>query len=419
MTQWRLREARLAILMFAAACMGFAVVMTVTHPAPQRLQAFGLAIPFSALLVVAFIVTARRPEAPIGWALLALSLAVALNVAAGAIAAWAATSGSRGPFVTWSAIATNWTWPVTIPLLVTFLPLLFPDGLPSPRWRWVAWVAVVTTGLIAVAATVITPIFMTTPYSTNASGGCPFGLQPQSAPSGAASETVSCGYEVVNPLGFITSSQAGAFWGVGILVCLAISVAAFASLIRRTRRSTGVLRLQMRWVTPTLVAVPLSFVLVNNPLFTVPGASSSFNPLAVLALTAFFGAMGVAITRYHLYDIDRILSRTASYAIVTGLLLGVYGLIVISATRLLGHQSPVVVASATLAAAALARPALRRVQTVVDRRFNRSRYDARLVVEGYGHRLHSQAQMHHVAEGLVDAVNETVAPSSVTLWVRP
>jgi MFS family permease len=415
MTDWRLREARLAILVFATACMGFAVAMTLIHPAPQRLQAFGLVIPFSALLIVAFIVTARRPEAPIGWALLTLSVAVALNVAAASIAAWAATSGSRGPLVSWTAIATNWTWPVTIPLLVTFLPLLFPDGLPSPRWRWVAWVAGVTTGLIAVAATVTTPIFVTTPYSTNASGGCPYGLLPQSL----SRESVSCGYQVTNPLGLITTSQTDAIWGIGILVCLVISVAAIVSLVRRTRRSTGVLRLQMRWVTPTLVAVPLSFVLAQTPFYTVPGASSSFNPLAVLAITAFFGAMGVAITRYHLYDIDRILSRTASYVIVTGLLLGVYGLIVLSATRLLGHQSPVVVAAATLAAAALARPALRRVQTVVDRRFNRSRYDARLVVEDYGHRLRTKAQMHHVAEGLVDAVNETVAPSSVTLWVRP
>ena len=143
--------------------------------------------------------------------------------------------------------------------------------------------------------------------------------------------------------------------------------------------------------------------------------------LQIAVLLSFLlipAAFGIAILRYHLYDIDRIISRTTSYALVTGLLLATYATVVATATRLLDTEQPVVVAAATLTVAALARPVLRRVQSVVDRRFNRSRYDAVRTVDAFGARIRNQVDPHHVREDLVAVVNATLQPDTVTLWTR-
>jgi hypothetical protein len=141
--------------------------------------------------------------------------------------------------------------------------------------------------------------------------------------------------------------------------------------------------------------------------------------LFALALALIPLSCGLAILRYHLYDIDRIISRTTSYAIVTGLLLGVYVAIVGTASGLLHTESPLIVAAATLAAAALARPVLRRVQVAVDRRFNRSRYDAMRTVDAFGARLRDQVDPHRVSEDLESAVHAALQPEHVGLWTRP
>jgi hypothetical protein len=213
----------------------------------------------------------------------------------------------------------------------------------------------------------------------------------------------------------MSASQSDSVMGASLLVSLLIGLTALVALILRVRRADEVLRLQLRWVTAALVLLLVSFFAPS----WLPGMSSSFNPYAVAALTALFASLGIAITRYHLYDIDRVISRTVSYALVTGLLIAVYAGIVITASRLLDVHSSAVVAVATLAAAALARPILRRVQTAVDRRFNRARYDAALVVDGYGEQLRSQAHPEHVIEGLIAAVDQAIEPSSVSVWVRP
>jgi hypothetical protein len=126
---------------------------------------------------------------------------------------------------------------------------------------------------------------------------------------------------------------------------------------------------------------------------------------------------GVAILRYHLYDIDRIVSRTASYAIVTGLVLAVYAVIVTSASRFLHSNSPLVVAGATLVAAALARPALRRVQVVVDRRFDRARYDGARTVDEFGGQLQRTVDVEVVQGDLLRTVQESLQPTTTALWM--
>ena len=171
--------------------------------------------------------------------------------------------------------------------------------------------------------------------------------------------------------------------------------------------------MQIRWVT---------FAAVLLGVLVVPASVASNSTLSTILwavkLSLLPAAMGLAILRYHLYDIDRIISRTTSYAIVTGCLVVTYAGIVALASRVLHTSSPIVVAGATLTAAALARPILRRVQDAVDRRFNRSRYDAQHTVDAFGARLRHSSQPESVQTDLVAAVELTIQPTSVKLWVR-
>ena len=147
-------------------------------------------------------------------------------------------------------------------------------------------------------------------------------------------------------------------------------------------------------------------------------SSQGGNPFLSVGMTLIPISCGFAITRYHLYDIDRIISRTTSYAIVTGCVIATYAAIVTVASRLFHTNSPVVVAAATLCAAAIARPALRRVQAAVDRRFNRERYDAVHTVDEFGARLTHEVDPDRVSTDLVHVVTNTLEPRDLSLWLK-
>jgi hypothetical protein len=168
----------------------------------------------------------------------------------------------------------------------------------------------------------------------------------------------------------------------------------------------------MRWFLFGASALAAGFVL--NITLPVPWRD--------LVLTTGFAflpvCMGVAILRYRLYDIDRVVSRTVSYAIVTGFVLATYVVIVTSVSRVLGDTSPITVAGATLAAAALARPQLARVQRVVDRRFDRARYDAMRTVEEFGRRLRDQVDPDATTAELIGVIRRSMSPTMTSLWVR-
>lgn len=192
-----------------------------------------------------------------------------------------------------------------------------------------------------------------------------------------------------------------------------------ASLVARWRGSQGSERLQYRWFALS-VALAVLLVVLTNTLFNVLDA-----PPVVFAVTTAIGlnavpvAIGVAVTRYRLYEIDRIVSRTTSYAAVTGLLLLVYATVVTTVTRLLpGSSSAFAVAAATLAAAAMFRPLLRRVQTAVDHRFNRSGYDAHRAADAFAHRLREGVDPDDVGADLLGVLRTTVQPSHLGLWIR-
>jgi hypothetical protein len=185
-------------------------------------------------------------------------------------------------------------------------------------------------------------------------------------------------------------------------------VAAVPSVALRMHRAAGIERAQLKWFFFGLIAGIVGWFM-SGPFAAFGAAVAALLPAAAIV---------IALLRYRLYDIDRVISRTASYAIVTGFVLILYFAAVTTATRLLNGAGPLVVAAATLLAAALFRPALSRVQRAIDRRFNRSKYDASRILENFGHQLRNELDADSIGTDLVMAVQETLQPALATLWVR-
>jgi hypothetical protein len=204
----------------------------------------------------------------------------------------------------------------------------------------------------------------------------------------------------------------------GVVIVLVALLVGAGSLVVRFRRARGVERLQLRWLAYTaalaagllLVALVAGFLLAND---NVAFGSLSLG-MALLPL-----ATGAAILRYRLYDLDRIVSRTLAYGLLTVLLGGGYAAVVLGLGQLLGRDSSLVVAGATLAVAAVFQPARRRVQQVVDRRFNRRRYDAAQTIQAFSVRLRQQVDLDTLTGELLGVVEQTMQPTSVSLWLRP
>ncbi|HME66568.1 MAG TPA: hypothetical protein VKG61_16890, partial [Streptosporangiaceae bacterium] len=278
----------------------------------------------------------------------------------------------------------GWIFTVVLGMVGTLfflVPLLFPDGRPpSRRWWPVVWVAIID-GLVQMVTVAVS--------DANFTNNFPKLRDPVT---------------VVAPLGW-AYNQALA---VGLLVLLAGG----ASMIVRFRRSGQEERLQLKWfMYASAIAVVVIFVaseLSNNPLLEWE-----------IVFPLIPAAVGVAILKYRLYDIDRLISRTLSYAIVTGLLVGLYAGLVLLATQVLSITSPVAVAASTLAAAALFAPLRRRVQHVVDRRFNRVRYDADQTVAAFAARLQEGAALDAVRSDLLAVVNTAVEPAHLSVWTAP
>lgn len=332
----------------------------------------------------------RRPGNLIGWLFIVTGSLSSVGLLGKVLATAAVNSGDAATsLVTWAAwLSVVYVELVTLPIVLALL--LFPDGRPlSPRWRSVA-VAVTVNSLLGALMVAISNLDFSDPTVLEGAGQLNYpGLQ--------------------HPLPLVDPHQLAAAYLLYQRVDVALMLVAVASLVVRYRRSTGVERLQVRWVMFAAALAVSGFVLcvTFSPDNTVVAFAILF-PLIPIAC-------GVAILRYRLYDIDRIISRTVSYAIVSGLVLATYALVVTSASRLVPGGSALVVASATLAAAALVRPLLRRVQRVVDRRFDRASYDAGRTVEAFGHRLRDQVDPDATSTDLLDVVRRTMAPTSTAL----
>jgi hypothetical protein len=200
----------------------------------------------------------------------------------------------------------------------------------------------------------------------------------------------------------------GVMWAAG-------QVATFPVVAVRYHQSAGVERAQLKWFLFTVAAAVGLWFAAS---VVAPHHLGIGTVALVAALSLPVLGIAVSLLRYRLYDIDRVISRTAAYAVVTGLLLAMYGAVAASISAVMGQNSKVAVAAATLIAAALARPILNRVQNVVDRRFNRSRYDAARTVDAFGGRLRDEVDPHHVSDDLVATVSATLQPRHVAVWTR-
>jgi hypothetical protein len=329
---------------------------------------------FLGVPVVGGLLASRVPDNPLGW------LWCAVGVVYGITTLAAALGGVPGGPSRTAGLVEGLSFLVGL-VLLTLLFLLFPTGsLPSPRWRWLPWTAV---GLAVVAA-------------VSAVVG-PDGAGALEGAAGRVAATV--GREAVT----------GSF--------LAVAVAA-SSVLARYRRAGPVERRQLTWF---VVAAAALVVTTSLDLTDVPVPPVAWAVIDAVSFGLIPAAVAVAVLRYRLYEIDRIVSRTVSYAVLTGGLLVLY-LVTVTALRpmltpLTGTSDLAVVAS-TLAAAAAFGPVRRRVQAVVDRRFDRARYDAARTVDDYARRLRDEVDLDAVTAGLRDTVARTVGPERLTLWLR-
>jgi hypothetical protein len=272
---------------------------------------------------------------------------------------------------------------------IGFILLLTPTGtLPSPRWRWWARVATAAPVVVLLAVT----------------------LLPQ--PLGAEYQSVA------NPLGLgALEAWLQAATGMGLAFAVLGVVVAAASLVGRFRRARGTQRQQLRWVALAAGVVSLAAALVLAAMLTETPALFGWGLTLCAAILPL--AIGAAILRYRLYDLDRIVSRTLTYGLLTVLLGGGYAGLVLGLGQLLGGDSSLVVATATLAVATVFRPARRRVQQAVDRRFNRRRYDAAQTIQAFSARLRQQVDLDSLSSELLAVVDQTMQPTQVALWFRP
>ena len=339
-------------------------------------QVVNVAVP-----VTGFVLASRRPENRIGWVFLVAGLGLGLGAFSTpyALHALVADPGSvpAGRALAWLG---NWIWEIPVAMLA-FLFLLFPTGyVRSRRWLPAAWFVGVAFALATVGLLIAATGSWAHPFTSFGPGGP--GLTP------------------------LLYLMAGALFSVALLVSV-------AALVVRFVKSSGEERLQLKWCAAAALVLAVVFVAstwANSTIVTV---------LQSLAFLGLYTAIAVAVLKYRLYNIDRIISRTLAYAIVTGLLVGVYAGLVLLATQVFRFHTPVAVAASTLAAAALFNPLRRRVQQTVDRRFNRARYDADQTVAAFAARLKDTVDLDSVRDDLATVIDQALEPAHVSVLISP
>ena len=341
---------------------------------------------------VGAVVASRRPAHPVGWLLVALGLSNAavgfafsysrygLVARPGALPAADYLAGfANGGIVLYLSCA-------------GFILLLTPTGsLPSARWRW--WARIEAAAL---AVAFLSALLSPTP------------LYPEYP-------------EIKSPIGIpaLAYGPLEAAFPAGALLILAGLPVGSVSLLWRFRRARGLERLQLRWLVVGGVLAAVALVVSLTALVVESDDGLVFQSALGVSILVLPLATGAAILRYRLYDIDRIVSRTLAYALLTVLLGGGYAAVVLGLGQLLGADSSLVVAGATLAVAALFQPVRRRVQGLVDRRFNRRRYDAAQTIAAFSTRLRDEVDLDALHGELLAVVDQTMQPTRASLWLRP
>ena len=379
------------LLTFGCCAAGLLVTLAVYRPLTVGVLVEGALYAFFFVLgfaTVGLVLALRRPVNPIGWLYGAAGLAWAYTLPLSPWIDQLVREHRPLPLVARFVAATgDLSWAPAIALGVTLPALLLPNGrLRSPRWRLVVGMSVTGITLISVAG----------PLS-------PGPLEEMG---------------IDNPLGLAgpAGAVAGALAILGVLLHWLSLPPAAVCVVLRFRSSRGVERQQMRWVAAgaagavvgLLVSLPAGLGLVPNAISHVIFPALLLPPVAI----------AVAVLRYRLYDLDRVISRTLTYALLTVLLGLGYAGVVLGLGRLLPDSSSLVVAAATLVAVAAFSPLRRRVQGLVDRRFNRRRYDAARTLEGFAARLRDQVDLDGLHGELLAVVDQTMQPTRASLWLR-
>ena len=366
---------------------------------------------FVAFPLVGALIASRHPGNPIGWICLVAGLLWMLILVSDAYSAYGFTKPGSLPFpVTIHALLYAWLWVPTVGLIGIYLLLLFPDGrLPSRRWRLLAWVAG------AVIAVESAAVFLTPGPLQELSGARnPFGLENQ---------------PWVESLGLIVLPL--------LPLCM---VASAVSLVLRFRRSTGVVREQIKWIAFAASIMGLLYLGIMGTglitlLISAPQTPSDLGSQSMLGallenvmVLSFAGvpvAIGFAVLKYRLYEIDIIINRTLVYGALTATLVALYfgsvttTQVIFRALSGQEEQPQLAVVVSTLVIAALFNPLRHRMQGFIDRRFYRKKYDAAKTLEAFSSKLRDETDLDAVSDDLVGAVKETMQPAHVSLWLRP
>jgi hypothetical protein len=340
-----------------------------------------------AFAAVGVLVACRQPYNPIGWLMLATALAWEVSDFGSGYADLDYHHHHGALPLGHLALLTDAAQGLYYGLLIfPLIILLFPDGRIGRRWRW-PLVIYVLICLLEVGATLSVAVGDFSLRKPLDSGGSLIGLN--------------------HPNPFVDNAEA-----VALFSAFALLIAAVIRQVLSYRRASGERREQLKWLLSGA-----ALCLLSSPIFVDPNASL-LNALFPLVLTLIPVTIGIGIVKYRLYEIDRIISRTVSYAILTALLAVTFVGLVVLSTRVLPFSSTVGVAASTLAAAALFNPLRVRVQRTVDRRFNRSRYDAQATVDAFAARLRDAVDLEHVQADLLDVVQRAVQPAHATIWIR-
>ncbi|HEY8870611.1 MAG TPA: hypothetical protein VIM30_14655, partial [Candidatus Limnocylindrales bacterium] len=340
------------------------------------------------------LVLSRLPRQRVGWFLLATGLFYSVSIASATIASASVANASLGlGLARWGGWFA-WLGSLGAGVALFAMVILFPDGRPSPGFGWLfRGLAIWTSAFVLVIGLQPGPMFLMTTLDN------PIGIGP----------------DVLGAIG--RGNLQGAAVVGGVLAFIGALV-----ILTRFRASTGTERLQLKWFTSAVVLAMTAFAVTLGVGF-VGSVGGTEWPLAVFALASASIpiAIGIAILRYRLYAIDRIVNRTLVYAIVSAILVAVYGLSVLvlqaPLAAITGGET-IAVAASTLAVAALFQSVRSRVQKFVDRRFNRSRYDTAWIVDGFGQRMRGGVAIGAVRDEIAGVVDRAVAPRTVSVWLR-
>ena len=357
---------------------------------------FALLVPGSASALVGGLIATRHPRNAVGWICLGIAVALAFNLAAGHYAYYGIETDPGGlPGSGVVGILGEWSWLAWLGPLFVHLVLLFPDGLPSPRWRVVAWLGAAAFIIVGVCGVLGAASLERFPGVRN----------PLSLP-GAGDQLAAASSIALNAL---------------LPACI---VASAVSMVLRFRRAGGREREQIKWFTFAVAVLAVVIPVGEITFFQATAAGGQAPLIAQDVLTAGFAAplvaTGIAILRYRLYDIDVVINRTLVYGSLTAMLAAVYlgsVLLQLLLSGLTAGSGPAVAVS-TLGVAALFRPARGRIQAAVDRRFYRRKCDAARTLESFGARLRDEVDLAALNAELGAVVRETLQPAHVSLWLR-